>query len=189
MNGTKGLRFVIMFAIALAFFQSVALAEIMRAEVRVVNQDQKSITINQLDQSGVGVTRENLKLNLRDDTQFTGIKSIQDLKVGDEVLIEANKRIFGPWEIKHLQSTKPSAAVAQSAKTAAKTAMAQKSEVGKALGQAQKAQSEAQKAQSEVGKAQTQAQTALKANASQSTGMGQSPAVPIAPAPQKEALQ
>ncbi len=104
MKGIKALRYITMLVAVLALFQVNAFAEIIRGEIKAVNQNEQSITINQLDQAGIGVTRKNLELNLRDDTQFTGIRSIQELKVGDEVLIEANKKIFGPWVIKHLQS-------------------------------------------------------------------------------------
>ncbi len=106
----KALRLLFMMAVIMVLTNVSAFAEIMRGEVTAIDQQDRSITINQLDQSGVGVTRENLELNLRENTQYTGISSLKDLKVGDEVLIEANKRIFGPWEIKHLQSTKAGAA-------------------------------------------------------------------------------
>lgn len=122
MNGIQRVKCLILLMLAFGLFQGSLFAEIMLGEVTAVNQQEQTVTINQLDQTGVGVTRKNLRLNLRDDTQFSGLQSIQDLKVGDEVLVEANKRIFGPWEIKHLQSTKPSSSV-QAAIQAGKSAI------------------------------------------------------------------
>lgn len=150
----KLFRLLLLTAVAISFAQNVANAEIMRGEVTAVDAQERSITINQLDQSGIGVTRENLEIKLREDTQFTGIKSLQELKAGDEVLLEANKRIFGPWEVKHIQSTKPGAGAGVG------VGAPMKAEAQKAVGEAQKQASQPIAAAQQVSQPKPASQTA-----------------------------
>lgn len=79
-------------------------AEMVRGQVTAINKDNQSITVMAVDESGASQGQK--ELTLAPDAQFSGIQSIDDLQVGDQIQADVNKKMFGNDEIKQLTSTK-----------------------------------------------------------------------------------
>src|SRR3954465_1448671 len=78
-----------------------AYAENIQGTITSVNPDNKSLTITPKDQAA-GLPSE-INLQVKDDKSFKGIQSLDELAVGDDVKVEADRKDNGNWEVKSLE--------------------------------------------------------------------------------------
>ena len=80
----------------------VAFAENIQGTVTSVNPDNKSLTIMPKEQKADLPSEINLQV--KNDKSFKGgIQSLEELAVGDEVKVDADRKDSGPWEVKSLE--------------------------------------------------------------------------------------
>jgi hypothetical protein len=96
-------------------FETALMAEIQAIEGKItaVNSENKSLTISPKDQTA-GLPQE-INLSVKDEDSFknAGIKSLDELSVGDEIVVEAEQKDEGNWEVKNLQTAPASVTASQ----------------------------------------------------------------------------
>lgn len=92
------------FILGIGLTQGVLSAEMVQGEVTATNRQNQSVTILMKDSSGLG--KESKELILSRDVQFAGIRSLEDLEIGDKVKAEVNKKMFRKDEVKLLTAEK-----------------------------------------------------------------------------------
>jgi hypothetical protein len=94
-----------LFAVVFGVFAlaTVAHAESITGTIVAVNSDDKSVTIAPSDRSA-GLPQE-LNLSVQDEKAYKdkGIQSLDELAVGDEIRVEAERQDTGDWEVQSLE--------------------------------------------------------------------------------------
>ncbi len=80
------------FAAALVIWQSSVLAEMVQGQVTAVNQENRTVTLQQAQPDGKA---KEIDLSIPADAEFRGIQSLGEVEVGDEIRAEANKPALG----------------------------------------------------------------------------------------------
>jgi hypothetical protein len=79
-------------ALALSLFAGQAYAETIRGTVASVASDGESIQVSRVAENGSGT--EEVKVSLKDDTQYNGVGAAAELQLGQNVNIEADQNFF-----------------------------------------------------------------------------------------------
>jgi hypothetical protein len=70
-----------------------AWAELIQGEITAVDPQNRSVTVAPRQQTGKGP----IQLTIQEDAMQRG-QTLDQLSVGDEIIVEANKPLFGGWE-------------------------------------------------------------------------------------------
>lgn len=91
--------FIAMLAAAVLMWQGLGYAETVQGRIVEINPNEKSLTINRFD--AVSGQPQQLEMSIDNETQFQGgIASLDALKVGDEVMLEADQNfVTRQWTI------------------------------------------------------------------------------------------
>lgn len=79
-------------ALGLAIFAGQAYAETIQGTVTSVDPDGKSFQVSRVSENGSG--SEDVKVNLKDDTQYNGVQAVSEIQTGQNVTIEADQNFF-----------------------------------------------------------------------------------------------
>ncbi len=89
--------------LAALFIAGIASAELVQGRIIEVSPNANYLKVSRLDpQSG---KTEELKMSVKQDTEFEGIQSLDDLEAGEEVAIEAEQRgLTRQWQAMSIRS-------------------------------------------------------------------------------------
>lgn len=91
----KGLLMLSLFAAVTMLFAGVASAEMFSGKVQSTDPAAKSLEVSRTNPA-TGA-EENLSIMVQDNTTFSGVSSLSDLKQGQEVWVTAEKDDAGSW--------------------------------------------------------------------------------------------
>ncbi len=93
-------KYVLVLVVSVILMPGSLWAEMVRGQVTAINKENQSITI--LPQDASGNIQESKELKVDPNAQFAGIQSLDDLEVGDEIVAEVDRRMFGREQVKQL---------------------------------------------------------------------------------------
>ncbi len=142
----KQFSFLVVFAAGFLFlWQGIALAEMISGQVTIINRENQTLTVERLKETGES---EKINLSVPSQAEFRGIKSLNDVEVGDEIMADASKPAlgFGAWQANWIEKTPQTQAGQQGGLQTAQTSMGSQTAAKPAVGaQPQAGQTEAQR--------------------------------------------
>ena len=101
MPSIKCLKAGILLIAGAVLFETPVWAEAMAGHVINVNIKNQAVTIQKTEALEAGEPGQSITIQMKDETRMEGFAALDELAVGDEVRLEANRKYFyllGPWQ-------------------------------------------------------------------------------------------